>query len=153
MKKTFLLLVIFISTYGFAQVKPAQEGSVYGSAVENKGAITVSDLEKKLDAEKQFTGKVTGKVVSVCQEKGCWMKLAKEDGDNVMIRFKDYGFFVPKNIDGKEVVLNGVAKKTTTSVAMLKHYAKDAGKSDAEIANIKEPKNEIIFTASGVLVL
>ncbi len=153
MKKIFLLIFIFISAYGFAQVKPAQEGSIYGSSVENKGAITISDLEKKLEAEKQFTGKVTGKVVSVCQEKGCWMKLAKEDGKDIMIRFKDYGFFVPKNIDGKEVVLNGVAKKTTTSVAMLKHYAKDAGKSDAEIANITAPKNEIVFTASGVLVL
>ena len=47
-----------------------------------------------------------------------------------MIRFKDYKFFVPKNIDGKEVVLNGTAEKTTTSVKMLKHYAEDAGKSE-----------------------
>ncbi len=153
MKKIFLPLLFFISAYSFAQVKPAQEGSIFGSAIDNKGAITVADLERKLDSEKQFIGKVTGKVVSVCQEKGCWMKLTKDDGNNIMIRFKDYSFFVPKNIDGKEVVLNGVAKKTTTSVAMLKHYAKDAGKSDAEITSITEPKNEIIFTASGVLVL
>ncbi|MDQ6763906.1 MAG: DUF4920 domain-containing protein [Bacteroidota bacterium] len=153
MKKIFLLVLVFISGYCFAQVKPAGRGSVYGSAIDSKGAISVAGLEKKLEDEKQFTGKVTGKVISVCQEKGCWMRLAKDDGDNIMIRFKDYGFFVPKNIDGKEVVLNGVAKKTTTSVAMLKHYAKDAGKSDEEIAKITEPKKEIVFTASGVLVL
>ncbi len=152
-KKIFLLALIFISGYGFAQIKLAEKGSVYGTATEDKGAISVIDLGKKLDGEKEFSGKVKGKVVSVCQQEGCWMKLAKEDGSTIMIRFKDYGFFVPKNMDGKEVVLNGVAKKSTTSIAMQKHYANDAGKSAEEIAKITEPKNEIVFTASGVLVL
>ena len=40
-----------------------------------------------------------------------------------------------------------------TSVSKLQHYAKDAGKSDEEVAKITEPKSEIVFTASGVLVL
>ncbi len=153
MKKIILLSLVFVSAFTYAQVKPAARGSVYGAEVSNKDAISVVELEKKLESEDQFKGNVKGKVVSVCQEKGCWMKLAKEDGENIMIRFKDYKFFVPKNIAGKEVVLNGIAKKTTTSVEMLRHYAKDAGKSDDEVAKITEPKNEIIFTASGVLVL
>ncbi len=153
MKKIILFTLILISAYGFAQVKPAEKGSVYGSAIEDRGAISIVALEKKLEKEKEFSGKIKGKVISVCQEEGCWMKLAKDDGNTIMIRFKDYGFFVPKNIDGKEVVLNGVAKKTTTSVGMQKHYAKDAGKSEEEIARIMEPKQEIVFTASGVLVL
>lgn len=153
MKKIILTILVFISAFGYSQVKPAEKGVGYGSPINAKDAISVDDLEKKLESEKQYTGKVTGKVVSVCQERGCWMKLTKTDGEDIMIRFKDYKFFVPKNIDGKEVVLSGIAKKTTTSVDMLRHYAKDAGKPDEEIAKITEPKNEIVFTASGVLVL
>ena len=153
MKKVVLFLCVFFSAHIFAQVAPAEKGAVYGSAINDKDAISVAELEKKLQSEKQFTGKVKGKVVSVCQEKGCWMKIEKEDGQNIMIRFKDYKFFVPKNIDGKEVVLDGTAEKTTTSVKMLKHYAEDAGKSEKEVAEITAPKNEIIFTAFGVVVL
>ncbi|MEO6639004.1 MAG: DUF4920 domain-containing protein [Ginsengibacter sp.] len=153
MKKIFLCVCLFFAAHSFAQVIPSEKGSVYGASVQDEDAISVAELQEKLESQKEFTGQVKGTVVSVCQEKGCWMKLAKADGTDIMVRFKDYKFFVPKNIDGKEVVLNGVAKKTTTSVAMLKHYAKDAAKANEEIDKITEPKNEIVFTASGVLVL
>jgi hypothetical protein len=36
---------------------------------------------------------------------------------------------------------------------VLRHYAEDAGKSKAEIAAITEPKREVSFEASGVLIL
>lgn len=81
------------------------------------------------------------------------MTIAKPGGEEIMVRFKDYGFFMPLNIVGKEVVLDGVAKATVTSVDMLKHYAEDAHKSKEEIEKITEPKNEIEFTAKGVVVL
>ena len=38
------------------------------------------------------------------------------------------------------------------SVADLKHYAEDAGKSEDEIAKITEPKIEYAFEANGVLI-
>ncbi len=153
MKRIILLSHFFISVLTYAQVTPAAKGVVYGAEINSDDAITVVELEKKLESKSEFTGSIKGKVVSVCQEKGCWMKLAKENGESIMVRFKDYKFFVPKNIDGKEVMLNGIAKKSITSVDLLKHYAKDAGKSDEEISEITSPKKEIIVTASGVQVL
>jgi len=42
---------------------------------------------------------------------------------------------------------------TEPSVDMLKQYAEDAGKSNEEIAAIKEPKKEIVLQAKGILVL
>jgi hypothetical protein len=134
-------------------MKPATKGVIYGSAINKSGAITVDEMKKNLSAGKEFNGKVTGKVTSVCTVSGCWMKLKGTSGDEVMIKFKEYSFFVPKNILGKEVVLNGNAKVTTTSVEMLQHYATDAGKSKAEIATIKQPKTDIEFVADGVLVM
>lgn len=78
------------------------------------------------------------------------MKIAQTDGSGIMIRFKDYKFFMPQDIVGKDVVLDGVAKKETVSVEDQKHYAEDAGKSAEEINKITEPSTEISFTAKGV---
>jgi len=153
MKAFLFIMVSLLTLSSVAQVKTAKKGVTYGAKITAADAVEVNILEEKLASSQAFTGKVKGTVVSVCQEKGCWMKLEQTEGDGIMIRFKDYKFFVPKNISGKEVVLQGQAKMTTTSVEMLKHYAEDAGKSKAEIDKITEPKKEIEFIAIGVLVL
>jgi hypothetical protein len=62
-------------------------------------------------------------------------------------------FFVPtEGADGKEVVFSGVAKRKVTDVATLRHFAEDDGKTEAEINAITEPKEEIEFVASGVVI-
>jgi Domain of unknown function (DUF4920) len=153
MKKLILLIAIFASGRSIAQLTPATPGITYGAKINATNAISVEDLVVTLSNSDEFSGKIKGRVVSVCQKKGCWMKLANTRGEEIMIKFEDYGFFVPADIDGKEIVLNGVGKKSVTSVSKLQHYAKDAGKSAEEVLKITEPKSEIIFTASGVLVL
>lgn len=153
MKKLIVLgCSLFMALISLAQTPTdAEKGVTYGAGTTADGAVSVNDMEAKMKDGK-FTGKATGKVVSVCQEKGCWMKVEKANGETVMVKFKDYGFFMPKNIVGKEVVLDGEASVKETSVKQLKHYAEDAGKSKEEIAKIKEPKKELIFVAKGVLV-
>jgi Domain of unknown function (DUF4920) len=153
MKQILTVIALLVAMVGMAQITPAAKGVTYGSKTSAKGAITIDKLESKLASAEQYKGKVKGVVTSVCEKKGCWMKLKQANGDGLMIRFKDYGFFMPQNIVGKEVVLDGVAAVTVTSVEDLKHYAEDAGKSKEEIAKITAPKKEIEFTAKGVLVL
>ena len=94
----------------------------------------------------------TGKVASVCQSKGCWLTMNLKNGKEVMVKFKDYAFFVPKDISGKEVILNGKAYVTETSVEEQRHYAKDAGKPEAEIAAITGPSLTFSFLADGVKI-
>ena len=96
--------------------------------------------------------KMVAKVNEVCQAKGCWMKLDLENGEEVMVRFKDYGFFMPKDIAGQEVIINGIAFVNEMSVDEQKHYAEDAGESEEAIAAIKEPKKTLSFEADGVLL-
>jgi cytochrome oxidase Cu insertion factor (SCO1/SenC/PrrC family) len=145
MKLLFTCFISLLCLTALAQPnkKAAAKGGKYGAATTAVGAIEVNLLEEKLITAESFKGKV----------KGCWMKLAQTEGDGIMIRFKDYKFFMPLNIVGKDVVLQGEAKKTVTSVEMLKHYAEDAGKSKEEIEKITEPKTEIEFIATGVLVV
>jgi len=148
------LLVLSIALFASAQdPKSAVKGVTYGEGASAEGAIPISKASDQISEKDKFTGKVKGKVVSVCQEKGCWMKIERQTGEPVMVKFKDYGFFMPKDIVGKEVVLDGEATVKETSVKQLKHYAADAGKSKEEIEKIKQPKKEIIFVAKGVLVL
>ena len=92
----------------------------------------------------------TSTVNSVCVKKGCWMRLKLTDEDESLVTFKDYGFFVPKDIDGQEAVVHGKLFVKETSVEDLKHFAEDAGKTEEEIAAIKEPKLVYAFEADGV---
>ena len=94
-----------------------------------------------------------GTVNEVCQAKGCWMTIAASEEEEMMVKFKDYGFFMPKDISGREVVMHGMAYYQITPVDELQHYAEDAGKSPEEIAAITEPKRELQFLADGVQLL
>ena len=95
---------------------------------------------------------VKGKVESVCQKKGCWMNIVSEEGESIFVKFKDYGFFIPLDLAGSEVVMNGKAFKEVTSVEELKHYAEDEGLSKEEIDKIVDPEEEYKFLATGVFV-
>jgi hypothetical protein len=143
---SFLFLFTILSFTSFAQ------DGYYGDKITPDGAITVDQLVKKMGTKTEMTAKVTGTVLDVCQAKGCWMTIQKSDGTKMRVTFKDYGFFVPKDIAGKTVIMEGVAKVTETSVEELRHYAEDAGKSKEEIKKITEPKKELTFEASGVIV-
>lgn len=126
----------------------------FGETFDAGGSITYDDLLTKLVGADSIETKVTGTVNAVCQTKGCWMTIASENGGpNMRVRFKDYGFFMPKDIAGKKVVFSGKAFREITSVDELRHYAEDAGKSKVEIAAITEPEEDMKFLASGVILL
>ncbi len=125
----------------------------FGDTISMEGAITFDDILGQLESQDSVASKVVGTVAEVCQAKGCWMTLTQENKPSMMVRFKDYGFFVPKDISGRQVVMEGYAYRELTPVDELRHYAEDAGKSAEEIAAITEPKEEFKFLASGVVLL
>jgi hypothetical protein len=92
-------------------------------------------------------------VTDVCEKRGCWLTIKTENGSSFFVKMKDYSFFVPTALKGKNVVLEGSAEKKITSVDELKHYAKDAKKTQAEIDAIILPKEEIHFVADGIKVV
>lgn len=102
-------------------------------------------LTQVTEAEASF--KIKGTVQEVCQSKGCWMTLKNEQNQSIRVTFKDYGFFVPKDIAGREVIIEGNATTTELEEDMAKHYADDAGKEYDE-----SMKQEVSIVATGVLV-
>lgn len=126
----------------------------YGAPVTIDGSITAAALEERFKTLKPgdtIPVKVRGIMQEVCVNKGCWANL-KMNTLTASVKFKDYGFFVPKNAAGKEAIFNGVAFKSETSVADLRHYAEDAGKSKKEIAAITQPEVTLSILADGALV-
>jgi len=151
-----LVAAMFITAASYAQqseITPAAPGVTYGKTVTKDKAITLASLNKKLTADSVYNGKISGEVTQVCTKKGCFMKLKQANGEDVMVRFTDYAYFMPQNIVGKKVVVEGKAKVTETTVERLRHYAKDAGKSQEEIAKISQPKKDVTIMADGVLVM
>jgi Domain of unknown function (DUF4920) len=146
MKTLILSLAIaFTAVTGYAQ-----KFDTFGKKIKASGSQPVEQL--KAESLPKEAVKVEGEVESVCQAAGCWMKIKMADGKTMRVTFKDYGFFVPKDLAGTKVVFEGLPEVKTTSVADLRHYAEDAGKSKEEIAKITEPKVELTFVADGVLV-
>ncbi|GAB3260365.1 hypothetical protein GCM10027347_24600 [Larkinella harenae] len=146
-------LAIWALALGLSFGALAQDNvSYHGKKITTDNATPSAELSTKMGDKKELNTKVEGTVESVCQVKGCWMRVKTADNQTMLVRFRDYGFFVPKDIAGKNVVFEGTAETKTTSVAELRHYAEDAGKSKEEIAKITQPEKAITFMADGVIV-
>ncbi len=143
---------LFIAIFGITSFVNAQN-AYRGDTITPDGAITVAQAIEKLEKEGKVANvKVKGKVSSVCQKKGCWMIIT--DGDKeIKVVFKDYSFFVPKDIEEYEVIVEGPLFYETISVEQRKHYAKDAGKSPEEIEKINEPLKIPMIEARGVIII
>ena len=139
----------------FAQqpIEPARVGVVYGEGNPSGTESATGALYDELALDAPETTTLKAKVLEVCPKKGCWMNVQLADKTEVFVKMKDYGFFVPADIEGKTILMEGEAYKELTSVEEQQHYAEDAGKSKAEVASITEPKEKFRFTASNILVV
>jgi hypothetical protein len=157
MKKLLALIAAIAFTYNTY----AQEATTYGDAtlVNKEKASDLAAIQPALDAFKKGEPveindvNIQGSVQAVCKVKGCWMTTTLTDGTEIMIKFKDYGFFMPLDCEGKKFMCHGKIFTKVTSVAELKHLAEDAGKSKKQIAKIKKPKKELRFEADGVIMM
>ncbi len=144
-----LLLILGISSCKHETIK----GDYYGQEFEVSGkAAKTSTTYDGIGAKDSLQTQMIGEITEVCQAKGCWMKVKLDADNEVFVRFKDYGFFVPKDAAGKTVVMNGAAFFEEMSVEDQKHFAEDEGASEDEIALITAPKKTLRFEADGVLI-
>lgn len=158
MKKIFLSFLI-ISFAFISNAQPpagdAKTGDWYGEKIStDANPLDINEVVAKLNAGAESADtKIKAKIVEVCPNKGCWLKLELADGSKATVKMKDYGFFLPLAAKGKNVVIDGVVQLKTTSVAELKHYAEDAKKSKEEIDAITKPEKEVRVTAKGIVIV
>ncbi|WP_114782303.1 DUF4920 domain-containing protein [Botryobacter ruber] len=165
MKKAFWILLTVAALQSCNQPETANEtatetaatsdvtGTSYGAAFEAEDVISASELQAKVEEQDSVQAVVQAEIVESCQAKGCWMDVKLDDSTTMKVTFKDYGFFVPvEDLSGRTVVFKGTAKKKMISAEARRHYAQDAGKSEAEINAITTPAEELRFVADGVII-
>ena len=71
-----------------------------------------------------------------------------EGARSIRVTFQDYAFFVPKDIAGKTVVVEGVLSRRLLSADEAKHYADESGAG----AMSPGPREEWLLVATSVVV-
>ena len=131
-----------------------ETSQIFGdSSITEDGAITGDELIKILETNDSVQVKVIAEISEVCSKKGCWMQVNLDENNSMLVRFLDYGFFMPLDAAGRTAIIEGLAKIDTLSIEWLKHQLEDASASQEEIDAITEP--EISYTieeATGVIL-
>lgn len=143
-KLTVIALALMISPAIFAG-----DFVTRGAAIDpNTPVVSLTELLLKPGQYTKAPVVVDGVITKACANKGCWMQIAPQAGqDGVRVTFKDYGFFVPTDSKGLRARAEGVA-------TVKKLSKKDADHLEGE--GVKLPRNEdgtayeVSFVASGV---
>jgi hypothetical protein len=149
----FAGLSLLVACSSSNEIKETEEIKAFGPyEVDDSKAISTQEMLRQFKAEngdQEFT--FEGKITEVCSNAGCWVSIDRGNGETFMVRFKDH-FTIPLNTKiGSTAYLHGLAYMDTVQVEDLKHFAQDAGKSEAEIEKITKPEYSLNFEADGIL--
>jgi hypothetical protein len=150
MKKIILALFVCLSILA---CKPSNtiSGNYGDTSFDKKQAISSNQLQETIQGKDSLFTVVEGNITAACQAKGCWLKM-DVNGEDMLVKFKDYGFFVPKNSADHHAIISGWAFIDTITVAEQKELALDNDASQEEIQKINTPKIELQFVADGVII-
>ncbi len=150
--RQILLILILLSLLpgpsGAEAELPA--GRDFGAGLTLERATPLAEVAADPDRFAEEPILVTGRLTDVCQKKGCWTIL-KDGPQSVRVRFKDYGFFLPKDSAGSVAYVEGLVAVKTLSEKDARHY--EAESQDGDPASIRGPQRELGFTASGVRLI
>ncbi len=129
-------------------------GAIYGRTPQLNQIIPLASLYQRAESSPsgtpmKMTCRTRGVTTSICPKKGCWMRI-REGRHDLFVRFVDYSFFMPRNLIGYEVELEGELSKDVVSQEERRHYAEDAGKSPQEIEAIVGDRVELRLLATSV---
>ena len=135
---------------------PTVSEQVVGTITANQEVITFETL---LQNPEQYNTKeilLSGKINSVCQKMGCWVKLegSTPGGQHIRISFTDHdNMTAPKDCIGKTGIVQGVFSIKELSVAEAQHFADDEAEAGAEKKTIVAPQKEFGILASGLKIV
>ncbi len=116
------LIILTLAAGLFASCGTNEANTVAGNygntAWDTTEAITGEQLMEQLAGQDSVYTKVSGNVAAACQAKGCWMNM-NIAGNEMFVKFKDYGFLVPKNSAEHNAIIKGWAYQDTISDSLL----------------------------------
>ncbi len=122
----FILVSLSLSTHANNQ------DEVFGDGVDMDKLVAIETLLSSPDEFSEQTITVEGKVISVCDKKGCWMMITSGN-KQLRIKVDDGDMVFPFNAKDKTAFATGKLEALTMSkdkaIAYLSHLAEDAGES------------------------
>lgn len=140
-------LLVLLATSIARALPPGED---FGAGITLEAAQALSRVMAEPNRHTEDPVLVRARISEVCQRKGCWTIL-REGDSAVRVRFADYGFFLPKDVSGREALVEGRVTIRTLSEREARHFAEETRGGRPE--EIQGPQREIGFVATGVRIL
>jgi hypothetical protein len=118
MKKLLVVLLLVCVTLVNAEEKK------FGKEITVKEKTSITKI---LSAPDKFEGKtvlVEGKVLGVCEEKGCWIEMAgTKENEKIKVKVEDGAIVFPKDSKGKTALVQGIVAPVKNEVCDEKEMA------------------------------
>lgn len=145
----FMLITVFALDSFAAEQK-------YGTGADFSKAVPMSEIMKSPEA---YIGKevtVSGKIVDVCEKRGCWVQLTSDVQDErVRVKVKDGEIIFPLDSRGKKAAARGEFKKLDMDLEQTKKYLEhiaEENKKKFDPASVKEPMVVYQVQATGAVI-
>lgn len=122
MRTTLLLAVALAMSSPFA-VRAGGEAHgarTYGAPLPDVPAVAISAALADFDAHAGTPRRFAGRIVGVCQNKGCWAML-EDDGKVARVMFPKHDVVLPKDASGRAEV-HGVLERRRLSTRQVEHF-------------------------------
>ena len=135
----------------------AVEQRNFGTGAEMDKLISISTVLKSPKSYLNQDITVKGTIVSVCEKRGCWMKLASDKKfQTLRIKVRDGDMVFPLNSQGKTAYatgqLKGIALSKEKAIAYLQHMA-DESKEHFDPTSITQGITIYQLTPKGVTIV
>jgi len=157
---SFFLIILIAAACGNAPHQPGHAKTVnegqstgkFGNEFDADHAIPAGEIAGIFTNTDTAGVTISGNIAASCKHSGCWMDLDMGNGETIHVTFRDESFTIPLDAAGKNTVARGMAVREMIPVEKLQNYAREEGKSEAEVAAITQPVYAYEFIASGVLI-
>jgi len=152
MKFVFFLFAIMFFSVSVAQKHSLlQHGLVFGDRPGTTAMVDASKLEAYMDKKIRISTTIRGKVIKVTKQKGGWFNIDAGNGRIIAAHFKNYGINIPAGLQGKMVIVEGVAQKQIIADD-LQHFAGDTVTGKKQHSLKIDPKRGLTFEVKGLMV-
>lgn len=124
----------------------------FGEKFDTSGAVLPKEFKNTFSYKDSTEIKVKAYVNKTCKKNGSWMVLNLEDGDEMRVSFKDYGFFVPKNADNYLAIVKGHIHLDSLAHKKMRQGSLESEPNQKNTDSTKQDKVKLGFEASGVML-
>ena len=152
MRRIALCIVMTALVFGPGPVaaEPPEAADGFGAELTLEKTTPLADVLANVERYEKQPVLIRGRLNDVCQRMGCWMVI-QDQGAQIRVRFKDYGFVIPVDSIGREALVEGVVAIETLSEKQARHYESES--RDGHPDSVKGPRREVAFTATGVRLI